>query len=214
MRIAKPVFRILFILLLIWILTRTYENRHQEFYGADQRFIYSHGSAPEEVRSEIIQQLRAFQNGYTQRDTSLLRSYMDQLFSRDNTLILGTMPQEIYRGFDATSSLVRADWDAWGDCHFLVDNAHVSSHGDVAWFSTIGYVNSDLSRFLDMPLRLSGVLVHESGGWKFQHLQFQFDVDLSMTIAVILLLMAWLIITVLALIVSLATRWRRARVST
>ena len=65
---------------------------------------------------------------------------------------------------------------------------NISTQGNVAWISTIGFVEFDLSRFLVLPLRFSGVLVLEDFGWKFQQVQFQFDLDSSFTVMAILLL--------------------------
>ena len=53
---------------------------------------------------------------------------------------------------------------------------------------SVGFVEFDLSRFLVLPLRFSGVLVQEDFGWKFQQAQFEFDLDSSFTVMAILLL--------------------------
>ena len=113
---------------------------------------------------------------------------MDDLFSQENILILGTMPNEIYYGYNEATDLVRSDWLQWGDLRLLVQNANISTQGNVAWISTIGFVEFDLSRFLVLPLRFSGVLVQEDFGWKFQQVQFQFDLDSSFTVMAIFLL--------------------------
>ena len=58
-------------------------------------YLFDCGSAQAEVRAEIKEQLASFEEGYQQRDNSILYSYMEQLFSRENILIPGTMPEEI-----------------------------------------------------------------------------------------------------------------------
>jgi len=206
MNILKNVLKIFFIILVLFLQLSTFKNQHQDYYGAGGKFIYSRGNAPEAVRTEIIDQLHAFQEGYTKRDTSLLGHFMDQLFSRESIVILGTMPQEIYVGFDEATYLVESDWLEWGDCRFIVDNAQVSSAGNVAWLSTIGYVEFDLSRFLVWPLRLSAVTVKEGGVWKFQQVQFQFDLNLVMSLGVIILLLSWLLGSILSLTVPFVLR--------
>ena len=133
---------------------------------------------------------------------------MRRLFSRDNVLILGTMPREVFIGFDEAATLVQSDWALWGDCRFAFDNAHVSGDGDVAWFSTIGYVEFDLSRLLVLPLRLSGVLVSEEGVWRFQQLQFQFDLDISYLLLINLLLTVWLAVSTVSLLIRVVGRVR------
>jgi hypothetical protein len=122
---------------------------------------------------------------------------MDDLFSQENILILGTMPNEIYSGYDEATDLVRSDWLHWGDVRLLVQNANISTQGNVAWISTIGFVKFDLSRFLVLPLRFSGVLVQEDFGWKFQQAQFHFDLDSSFTVMAILLLWILFLLSVL-----------------
>jgi hypothetical protein len=99
------------------------------------------------------------------------------------------MPQEVLLGVSRVERLIRADWASWGDCTFFLDGTHVSTEGGVAWIATVGFVAFDLSRFLVLPLRLTGVLVNENGIWRFQQLQYQFDLDLSAHLVLILLLL-------------------------
>jgi hypothetical protein len=206
MPILKRVLRILFIFFLLLILTRTYQNLHPAAWEADDTYPYSRGNAPAQVREQVLQQLATFQDGYTRRDTALLQPFMAGLFSTEHTLVLGTMPQETCIGYDMARRLVRSDWLSWGDCTFNVDNAHVSSSGDAAWFSTVGRVKFDLSRFLILPLRLTGVMVEQGGAWKFQHLQFQFDLDLSATLVATILLLGWLVLSTLLLVIYLVRK--------
>ena len=177
--------------LTLFITTRTFKIPHKTFYNNLDVYVFSKGNADPEVRNQIEQKLRQFQEGYEARDTTVLYYFMDDLFSQENILILGTMPNEIYAGYDEASDLVRSDWLHWGDVRLLVQNANISTQGNVAWISTIGFVEFDLSRFLVLPLRFSGVLVQEDFGWKFQQAQFQFDLDSSFTVMAILLL--WLL---------------------
>ena len=153
-----------------------------------------------------LAQLAAFQDGYTRRDTAHLRPFMARLFDPRNTLVLGTMPQEACLGYNMARRLVRADWLSWGDCTFNIDNAHVSSLSDAAWFATVGQVQFDLSRFLVLPLRLTGVLVNQGNNWQFQQLQFQFDLDLTAVLIVIILMMGWLVVSLLWLVVDLVRK--------
>jgi hypothetical protein len=124
-------------------------------------YVFSTGNASESVRAEILEQLQKFQDGYTRRDIDQVDPFMEQLFSQENALVLGTMPDEIYIGYDDISDLIFSDWNAWGDVTFIMDTAHISTSGNVAWIATIGFVEFDLSRFLVLPLRLSAVMVKE-----------------------------------------------------
>ena len=196
--------------LTLFITTKTFKIPHEAFYNNQAAYVFTRGNADPEVRNQIEQKLRQFQEGYEARDTSVLYYFMDDLFSQENILILGTMPNEIYSGYDEASDLVRSDWLQWGDVRLLVQNANISTQGNVAWISTVGLVEFDLSRFQVLPLRFSGVLVQEDFGWKFQQVQFQFDLDSSFTVMAILLLWILFLLSVLRFI-NLLYRLLRAR---
>jgi hypothetical protein len=194
-KLVRSALQVLMALMILIIAVSILKNPHESFYTSDREFIFSQGDAPDHVRSEVVQQLKKFQAGYVARDASRATEFTDQLFSKANTLVLGTMPKEIFVGHSEAQNLIYSDWESWGDCRFLVDSARVSSYGDVAWISTIGYVEFDLSRFLIMPLRLSGVLVKEDGTWRFRQLQFQFDLDLSLLLLLIMVLIVLLTVS-------------------
>ena len=173
------------------VLWQTFANPHQEYYDGDQRYPFSEGNAPAGIRDSIMSQLQYFEQGYLERDVEKLEEYCNRLISKENILILGTMPREIYSGYEAAAELIRTDWLEWGDVYYLMDQAHVSVQDGVAWISTIGYVEFDMSRFLVLPLRYSAVMVKEDEAWKFQQMQFQFDLDnIKILMAVIILLLS------------------------
>jgi hypothetical protein len=212
MTVAAGVGRVLMLSLLFYLGASILEDRYQGSFGPPDEYPHSMGNASNGVRSEILAVLQAFQEGYERRDPEQVAPFMERLFSRHDVLILGTMPQEVVIGFDEATRLVRADWAGWGDCSFAVDTARVSADGDVAWFSTVGYVEFDLSRLLVLPLRLAGTLAKEDGLWRFRQLQFQFDLDLSFLLAIHRLVAVWLAFSVLTLLVSVvrAVRARQA----
>jgi len=194
------------------ILSRTFAIHHQEYQDDPSLFLYDQGNASPEVRAAILEQLEYFQKGYDQRDTSILESYMEQLFSKENILILGTMPDEIYSGYVEAADLVSSDWLLWGDVDMLVKSANISGSDSVVWFSMIGHVVFDMSSWLDLPLRVSGVMIQEDLGWKFQQLQFQFDLDIRWVLYVIILLGILSLISLIRLVfVVIRTIKRRSR---
>ena len=192
--------RIVIILIILFLVTRIFKRADERYYGAGAYSAFSKGDAPDSTRKEVILQLQKFQDGYSKRDVSQAESFMTALYSASNTLILGTMPREIFIGYNEATRLVKSDWESWGDCRFVIDSASISSSGDVAWFSTGGYVKFDLSGLLKLPLRLTGVMVKEEGVWKFQQQQFQFDIDFSFSILATLLLFVWLLVSVISLL--------------
>lgn len=208
--ILKLLLRILLLLLILFLVTRTYKRADEEGIMAPATAPYSMGTAPDSIRKEIIGQLHKFQKGYSDRDTSQVEAFMESLYSRENVLILGTGPREVFRSYDGAASLVRADWESWGDCRFMVDGAGISSAGDVAWFATKGYVEFDLSKFLVLPLRLTGIMVREGQVWKFQQQQFQFDIDFSFSLLAIVIISAWILVSLATLLV-LSVRVAKSR---
>jgi hypothetical protein len=209
MKIAIQALKIVFIFILLYTVITTLDHPHSDYYEAKDDYIFSYGNAPDSIRAEIIEQLQMFQDGYTNRDTTQLKPFMEHLFSQENTLVLGTMPNEILSGHKRVSRLVFSDWKTWGDCTFLMNNAHISTAGNVAWIATIGYVKFDMSQFLILPLRLSAVMVKENLAWKFQYMQFQFDLDFTFLLLTIILLMTWLMVSLAFLTVMIVKILRK-----
>jgi hypothetical protein len=110
------------------------------------------------------------------------------------------MPGEIYSGYIEAADLVSSDWLLWGDVYMLVESSNISASDSVAWFSMIGHVVFDMSRWLDLPLRVSGIMVREDMGWKFQQLQFQFDLDITWVLYVTILLAILLLVSIIRLV--------------
>jgi hypothetical protein len=203
MNILKILVRIVLILVIIYLVTRIYKKADERNYGAASAAVFSKGNSPDSIRTEVLVQLHKFQNGYSKRDTSQVNAFMNSLYSKDNILILGTMPGEIFTGFKSATGLVKSDWESWGDCRFAMDSANISSTGNVAWISASGYVKFDISRMLVIPLRLTAVMAREDGTWKFRQQQFQFDVDFSFSMLATVLLFIWLVVSVVTLIVMI-----------
>ncbi len=211
--IFRILLRILFLLVILFLVTRIFKRADEQKILSPATAVYSAGNAPDSTRMEIIDQLNRFQEGYSGRDTSQVEAFMESLYSRENILILGTMPGEVFSGYERATSLVRSDWESWGDCIFNIDSANISSAGDISWFSTRGYVEFDLSRLLVIPLRLTGIMVKEDGVWKFQQQQFQFDIDFSFTLLAILILSVWILVSIVTLAV-VSVKVIKARTST
>ena len=159
--ITRIIIRIVLLFLVLFLVTRVFKKADEKTILSSPEAPYSHGNSPDSTRLEILSQLRKFQDGYSKRDPEKIDAFMQSLYSRDNILILGTMPKEVFVGYERATLLVKSDWEGWGDCKFGIDSAHISSSGNTAWFSTRGYVEFDMSRLLVLPLRLSGVMVKE-----------------------------------------------------
>jgi hypothetical protein len=218
MKILRIVYRPVIVLALFLIAGRLFQHPGDSYYGvsAPEEYVFgSPGNAPDDIRAEVIAQLREFQRGYTARDTSRIREFMADLFSDQNVLVLGTMPREVLTDARGAQRLVWSDWLFWGDVRFIIDEAQISSAGDdVAWIATKGYVRFDLSRFLILPLRLTAVMVREDGALKFQQQQFQFDLDLTPLLLLQAILGLWLVVEFIVLafyLIRALMQRRRAR---
>lgn len=197
--IVRILLRILLLLIVLFLITRIFKKADNEMILTPEKALYSRGNSPDSVRAEIVEQLRRFQDGYSKRDTKNIDLFMQSLYSKDNILILGTMPKEVFIGYENATRLVKTDWESWGDCKFEIDSANISSSGNSAWFSTKGYVEFDLSSLLVLPLRFTGIMVKEDQVWKFRQQQFQFDIDFSFSLIAILVISAWILFSLIIL---------------
>ncbi|OGU61381.1 MAG: hypothetical protein A2V66_16000 [Ignavibacteria bacterium RBG_13_36_8] len=87
--------------------------------------------------SGIINTLNKFQEGYTNRDTTVIDDYIQDLFVED-VVIIGTGPSEWITNIDMAHRLVLSDWKYWGDVKLDIDNAKIQIHNDVAWVAVKG----------------------------------------------------------------------------
>jgi hypothetical protein len=200
--IVRIIFRIILLFIILFLVTRLFKRADEKMILFPGKSFYSKGNAPDSTRMEIIVQLKKFQDGYSKRDSKNIDTFMQSLYSRENILILGTMPDEIYSGYKKATRLVETDWESWGDCKFEIDSANISSLGNTAWFSTRGYVKFDLSKFLVIPLRLTGIMVKEDQEWKLQQQQFQFDIDFSFSLLATVILSAWILFSLSTLAIK------------
>ena len=116
--ITRIIIRIVLLFLVLFLVTRVFKKADEKTILSSPEAPYSHGNSPDSIRLEILSQLRKFQDGYSKRDPEKIDAFMQSLYSRDNILILGTMPKEIYTGFENATRLVKDDWESWGDCKF------------------------------------------------------------------------------------------------
>lgn len=91
----------------------------------------------EKVKSEVLELLKRFQEGYTKRDVSLIDSYMDEIFSKDeDVLIIGTGDIEWCLGFEGAREIIESDWKYWGNVSLNMNNAQISYEKNTAWLYT------------------------------------------------------------------------------
>ncbi len=129
------------------------------------------GDASAAVRAGVLESLRGFQEGYLRRDPAQLDVFMRKMFPEsDPVIVLGTTSNEWVGGYFSVSRFIHTDWLHWGDVRLDVENALVSSRGDVAWVATVGRV---IMKNQSRPIRFAAVLMRYEKGWMFRQMQFQ-----------------------------------------
>ncbi|NCC78359.1 MAG: hypothetical protein EOM07_02000 [Clostridia bacterium] len=103
-----------------------------------------------QIRHEIRELLDFFQEGYIQRDTSKVDSFMEKLFDQiDNIILIGTSSGEWCMGCDEVKELFISDWNYWGDLRLNADEAEVLLFGETAIVYTSGTVKYSFSSDTD-----------------------------------------------------------------
>jgi hypothetical protein len=98
---------------------------------------------------EVRGVLQKFQDGYGRRDLALIDDFRNLFVDEDDFEMIGTGAiepgdGEWCLGTEAACSLVKDDWEGWGDLALDVADARIHVVGDVAWLATTGTVTMDL----------------------------------------------------------------------
>ena len=80
MKIVKILVRIVLILVILFLVTRTFKRADERKYGPTSAAVFSKGNAPDSIRKEVLVQLHKFQDGYSKRDTSQVGTFYAILF--------------------------------------------------------------------------------------------------------------------------------------
>ena len=143
-------------------------------FGYPRHYLNQKGDAQPQIRTAVLVSLRAFEAGYVKRDPAVLPAFMEQLFPKDqDILVLGTDSGEWIEGYQRVGDFIANDWRYWGDVRLDVENAMISADNDVAWLTTVGTVSSGSSP--PRVIRFTAVLTLSNGRWLFRHVQFQWD---------------------------------------
>lgn len=79
--------------------------------------------------------LKKFQEGYTNRNSETLDSYMEELFIHDDSILtIGTSRSEWCFGIDELKELIDSDWKYWGNVKVNYENSIINSKDNTAWF--------------------------------------------------------------------------------
>lgn len=96
--------------------------------------------------SEIIETLRQLKDGYAKRDIESVDNFVEELFIKsDDTYILGTGTGELSLGIEEVRTLLRDDWEYWGDVNIDLEHAITSKRGEVSWVTVCGLLKGKLT---------------------------------------------------------------------
>ncbi len=136
-------------------------------------FNYPASNISKTNKQAIAETLKAFQDGYESRDVSKIGDCIARTFDTASIFILGTNPNEIFKGKDGAQALLFGDWSWWGNVQYDIGRLYADQITDsVAYVALPGNIRLDFGNMV-FPLEVSGVMVQgENGQWKFSKMQF------------------------------------------
>lgn len=201
MKILKCIFAILLYLtslLIIYNMISLYAyHKNQDFMDFHKSYFPSRGNASETIRKEIIDALYLSKDGRPASESTRIDTFVEKHFSKDEILILGTSSEEIVIGFDHARQFKHGDIHFLKNVKFNIENAYISTFGDVAWFSAIGYFKT-MIKGLILPLRHSVILAKHGDIWKIHKTQSDWFYDtnllLNKIVFSVIFSMVWIVI--------------------
>lgn len=136
-------------------------------------FNYPASNISETNRQAIAETLKAFQDGYESRDVSKIGDCIARTIDTASIFILGTNPNEIFKGKNGAQALLFGDWSWWGNVQYDIGRLYADQITDsVAYVALPGNIRLDFGNMV-FPLEVSGVMVQGGNGqWKFSKMQF------------------------------------------
>jgi hypothetical protein len=94
-----------------------------------------------EIKNELMEVLKVFQEAYVQRDITAIDNFMNALFDKNkNIIVLGTSGNELCIGYDEVKNIFLSDWEYWGDLRINADEATMVPLGNTALIYTTGTI--------------------------------------------------------------------------
>ena len=136
-------------------------------------FNYPASNISESNRQAIEKTLTVFQEGYTLRDASKINECIAQTIDTASIFILGTNPNEIFKGKSGAQGLLYGDWAYWGNVKYDIDRLYADQITDsIVYVVFPGNITLDFNK-MNFPLQVTSVMVQDDDGqWKFSKMQF------------------------------------------
>ncbi|MBR6083610.1 MAG: hypothetical protein IKP62_11935 [Salinivirgaceae bacterium] len=136
-------------------------------------FNYPASNISEPNRQAIEKTLKVFQKGYTLRDVSKIDECIARTIDTASIFILGTNPNEIFKGKGGAQTLLFGDWSWWGSVRYHIDSLYADQITDsITYVVFPGNITLDVGK-MNFPLQVTGLMAQdEDGQWKFSKMQF------------------------------------------
>ena len=170
-------------------------------------FNYPASNISEPNRQAIEKTLKAIQEGYTLRDVSKIDECIARTIDTASIFILGTNPNEIFKGKDGAQRLLYGDWAYWGNVKYDIDRLYADQITDsLAYVVFPGNITLDFGK-MNFPLQVTSVMAQDDDGqWKFSKMQFIYGWNTNYVIFARIAAYVTLIFLIALLIVSIL--WR------
>ena len=107
------------------------------------------------------------------RDALKIDECIARTIDTASIFILGTNPNEIFKGKDGAQALLYGDWTYWGSVEYDIDRLYANQIADsIAYVVFPGNITLDVGK-MNFPLQVTSVMIQdEDGQWKFSKMQF------------------------------------------
>ena len=128
-----------------------------------------------ESRKEVVEVLQKFQDGYTNRDTTIIDEFLEMF--TDDIVYMGVASHEFFKGKESVHNLTLWDWKRWFDLKIPVSEVDIRINNDVAWFEVVGE-SGPWRNGNTYEIRMVGSLV-KNEKWMFKQICFSYPAPLK-----------------------------------
>ncbi len=94
---------------------------------------------------KVLDTILKFQKGYFERNLQNVDKFAEDLFvDSDEVVIIGTGNGEKCIGLEEIKELLKIDWEYWGNFELNLEEAIITSHGEVAWIVCDGTLSKKI----------------------------------------------------------------------
>ena len=126
-------------------------------------------------RKEVVEVLQQFQDGYTNRDTTIIDEFLEKF--ADDIVYMGVASHEFFKGKESVHKLTLWDWKNWFDLRIPVAEVDIRIINDVAWFEVVGE-SGPWRNGKTYEIRMVGSLIKKNK-WLFKQVCFSYPAPLK-----------------------------------